>query len=122
MNINWKQIELDFRSASEFHQQLEDFNQQMANQFNIPNQYPQYPHVQVSNTALPMSALKTQVGGDHYVKMAIQPVEFVYKNNIPFIEAACIGYLCRWRDKGGVKDLEKVKHFMEILIELEKNK
>ena len=113
MNINWRQIELDLGSASEFNQRVEDFNRRTFNQH--------YPQIQANNTPLPTSPLKTQVG-DHYVKMAIQPVEFIYKNNIPFIEAACIGYLCRWRDKGGVKDLEKVKHFVDILIELEKNK
>jgi len=28
----------------------------------------------------------------------------------------------RWRDKGGVADLEKAKHFLELLIELETKK
>lgn len=66
-----------------------------------------------------MSALDVQVGGGHYKDLSIQPVEYIYKNNIPFIEGCCIKYLTRWRDKGGVQDLQKVKHFIDLLIELE---
>lgn len=66
-----------------------------------------------------MSALKEQIAGDHYKKHRIQPVEFIHANGIPFIEGNCIKYLCRWRDKGGVRDLEKVKHYIDLLIELE---
>lgn len=60
-----------------------------------------------------------QVGGTHYKKMPIQPVEFAYANNIPFIEGCIIKYVCRWKDKGGIEDLRKAKHFLDILIELE---
>ncbi len=66
-----------------------------------------------------MSKLKEQVGGDHYKQFPIQPVEFCYVNKIPYLEATAIKYLCRWRDKGGVQDLEKAKHFIDLLIELE---
>ena len=65
------------------------------------------------------SALDTQVGGDHYAKLKIQPIEYIHANGIPFAEGCAIKYLTRWRDKGGVKDLEKAKHFIELLIELE---
>jgi hypothetical protein len=65
------------------------------------------------------SALNVQVGGSHYKKMAIQPVEYIHANNIPFIEGCIIKYASRWRDKGGIKDLEKIKHFADLLIELE---
>lgn len=66
-----------------------------------------------------MSALDEQVGGDHYRAMAIQPVEFIHANGIPFIEGCVVKYVSRWRSKGGVADLEKAKHFLEILIDLE---
>lgn len=64
-------------------------------------------------------ALETQVGGGHYKGFTIQPVEFCHRNGIPYIEATAIKYLCRWRDKGGLQDLEKAKHFIDLLIELE---
>lgn len=63
--------------------------------------------------------LSVQVGGGHYKSFAIQPVEFIHTNNVPFIEGNCIKYLMRWREKGGIKDLEKVKHYIDLLIELE---
>jgi hypothetical protein len=65
-------------------------------------------------------ALNVQVGGDHYKKLKIQPIEFIHANNIPFIEGNIIKYIVRWRDKNGIKDLEKVKHYVDLLIDLEK--
>ena len=66
--------------------------------------------------------LAKQVSGDHYKNMAIQPIEFIHANGIPFAEGCAIKYLTRWRSKGGVADLEKAKHFIELLIELESRK
>lgn len=68
----------------------------------------------------PGKPLNVQVGGDHYKKLKIQPVEYIHANSIPFMEGSAIKYLTRWRDKGGIQDLEKAKHFIEMLIELEK--
>lgn len=65
------------------------------------------------------SALDVQVSGDHYKKLKIQPVEYIHANGIGFCEGSAIKYLTRWRDKGGIADLEKAKHFIELLIELE---
>ncbi|SEU11988.1 DUF3310 domain-containing protein [Pseudomonas graminis] len=67
-----------------------------------------------------MSALNTQVSGDHYKSLNIQPIEFIHANGIPFAEGSVIKYVTRWRAKGGIADLEKAKHFLELLIELEK--
>jgi hypothetical protein len=67
-----------------------------------------------------MSALKEQISGSHYKNLKIQPVEYIHANNLPFIEGNIIKYTTRWRDKGGIKDLEKAKHFIELLIELER--
>ncbi|MEA9994558.1 MULTISPECIES: DUF3310 domain-containing protein [unclassified Pseudomonas] len=66
-----------------------------------------------------MSALETQIAGTHYKLMKIQPIEFIHANGIPFAEGSVIKYVTRWRDKGGIADLEKAKHFIELLIELE---
>jgi hypothetical protein len=66
-----------------------------------------------------MSALNTQVSGDHYKSLKIQPIEFIHANGIPFAEGSVIKYVTRWRAKGGIADLEKAKHFIELLIELE---
>jgi len=66
-----------------------------------------------------MSAKNQQIAGSHYKEMAIQPVEFVYKNNIPFIEGCIIKYICRHKRKNGVEDLKKARHFIDLLIEFE---
>ena len=67
-------------------------------------------------------ALDIQVGGGHYKHYVIQPVEYIHKNGIPFIEGCIIKYATRWREKNGLQDIEKIKHFCDLLIELEKNK
>lgn len=64
-------------------------------------------------------ALENQVGGSHYKSYVIQPIEFIHKNNIPFIEGCIVKYAIRWRDKGGVKDLDKIIHYANLLKELE---
>lgn len=51
----------------------------------------------------------------------MQPIEYIHANNIPFAEGSVIKYVTRWRDKGGIKDLEKARHFLDLLIELEVN-
>src|SRR5690606_18724548 len=66
-----------------------------------------------------MTALSAQVGGDHYRKLKIQPVQYAHANGLGFIEGSIVKYITRWRDKGGIKDLEKIKHFVDLLIELE---
>lgn len=69
-----------------------------------------------------MSALDKQVSGNHYKQFEIQPIEFITKNKIPFIEGNIIKYICRWRDKNGIEDLDKVIHYVELLKELEGGK
>ena len=65
------------------------------------------------------NALDRQVGGSHYKDLKIQPVEFIHANNIQFCEANAIKYLCRHRAKNGLQDLEKAKHYIDLLIKLE---
>lgn len=65
------------------------------------------------------SALDVQVAGNHYKDLAIQPVEYIHANNIGYFEGNVIKYVSRWRAKNGIKDLEKAKHYIELLIELE---
>ena len=63
--------------------------------------------------------LHYQVGGDHYTKMAIQPVEYILANGIGFCEGNVIKYISRWKLKGGIEDLKKARHFIDMLIEHE---
>ena len=63
-----------------------------------------------------------QVAGSHYKELKIQPIEYILANNMGFCEGAIVKYITRWRDKGGIDDLRKIKHFCEFLIENELNK
>lgn len=65
-----------------------------------------------------MTALDTQIGGDHYKTMKIQPVEFITANNIPFLEGNVIKYVSRHASKNGLADIEKAIHYLELIKEL----
>jgi hypothetical protein len=66
-----------------------------------------------------MNALEKQVEGSHYKDLPIQPVEYIYANALGYFEGNVIKYVSRWRKKNGIADLEKAKHYIELLIQLE---
>lgn len=68
------------------------------------------------------SALGTQVGGDHYTKLKIQPMEYSMANGLDACQHSVVKYITRFRDKGGIADLEKAKHIVDMLIEFESRK
>ena len=57
-----------------------------------------------------------QIGGSHYKKMKIQPYEFISKNGLTFFQGNVIKYVCRYIDKNGIQDLEKIIHYCELEI------
>lgn len=64
-----------------------------------------------------------QVGGDHYKKYGdLQPWDIWTLWNLNPFQAAILKYVVRYRDKEGVKDLEKARHFLDKLIEVEGKK
>lgn len=65
------------------------------------------------------NALDKQVGGKHYKNFPIQPIEFIQRNNLSYIQGCIIKYICRFGEKNGKEDLEKIKHYVDLLIELE---
>ena len=66
-------------------------------------------------------SLKKQVGGDHYKKLKIQPIEYALANDLGICEHAVVKYVSRWKDKNGVEDLRKAIHYIEMLIQREIN-
>ena len=64
-----------------------------------------------------LSSLLKQVGGDHYKKMVIQPAEFINKNKLLFAEGNAIKYICRHSSKGGIQDVDKAIHYLEMVKE-----
>jgi hypothetical protein len=70
-------------------------------------------------TTIHVSALDKQVSGNHYKDKGIQPIIYIHANNLGFCEGNVVKYVTRWREKGGVGDLRKAIHYLELLIELE---
>lgn len=66
-----------------------------------------------------INPLSSQVGGDHYKNAKIQPVEYAHANKLDFFQGSVIKYITRFRQKNGLQDLEKAKHFIDLLIKLE---
>lgn len=64
------------------------------------------------------NALSRQEGGEHY-KLPIQPVQYIHANGIGYFEGNVIKYVTRWRSKGGIEDLKKARHYIDLLIDLE---
>ena len=57
-----------------------------------------------------------QVGGKHYKNFPIQPYEFISKNNLSFFQGCVVKYVCRYLQKNGIEDLEKIKHYCDLEI------
>ena len=64
-----------------------------------------------------LNSLLKQVGGNHYKKMTIQPAEFINKNKLLFAEGNAIKYICRHSNKGGIQDVDKAIHYLEMVKE-----
>lgn len=77
---------------------------------------------QIHEISMTLPSFKKQEGGSHYKDMAIQPTEYIYWNNIGFVEGQVIKYVSRWKNKNGIADLKKALHSLTQLIELEESK
>ena len=64
-----------------------------------------------------VTAKDKQIGGSHYKDMKIQPSEFIVKNEIGWYEGNVIKYICRHKQKGGLQDLNKAMHYLELAME-----
>jgi len=60
----------------------------------------------------------------HYDKVgfAIQPIEYITKNELDFLEGNVIKYVSRYQHKGRVNDLLKARTYIEFLIERERER
>ena len=63
------------------------------------------------------SALERQVGGSHYNDMAIQPIDYIMQNNLPYAEANVLKYISRHRSKNGAEDIRKAIHYCQFILE-----
>ena len=58
--------------------------------------------------------LTTQVEGDYYSRLGIQPVQFSMVNKLDACAHSILKYTTRHREKNGRVDLEKAIHFIEL--------
>lgn len=65
-----------------------------------------------------MTANNRQEGGDHYVKQQIQPWDFIALNGMGYLEGCVVKYVSRYKDKNGLEDLYKARHYLDKLIEV----
>ena len=77
------------------------------------------------NTRKHTQALKAndvQVAGNHYKGKTVQPWDYIVANNLGYLEGNIVKYVSRWKDKGGVDDLRKARHYLDKLIEVQDGK
>jgi len=65
-----------------------------------------------------MAANDTQVGGSHYKKGGEEHWDRVYRLNLDYFQGQITKYIERWKDKNGLEDLRKARHFLDKYIEL----
>jgi len=65
------------------------------------------------------TALDVQVGGRHYKDLAIQPVEYIHANKLPYLEGNVIKYVTRHRSKAGKQDIEKAIHYLQLILDMD---
>lgn len=83
---------------------------QLAGRESLNDQYAEIEKVRQSQWS-------KQVGGNHYKDMPIQPAQFALENKLDYCQANAIKYICRHEHKNGKEDLEKAKHYIDLLIE-----
>ena len=63
-----------------------------------------------------------QIGGSHYERQKIQPIDYIEANNLSFCEGNVVKYITRWKYKNGLEDLEKARWYLERIIKNVKKK
>lgn len=65
-----------------------------------------------------MKAIEKQIGGSHYKALPYQTIVLIDKLELDYFSGNVLKYLCRYRQKDGIKDLEKARHYCELAKEL----
>jgi hypothetical protein len=91
-----------------------EFNWAFVNAYRIVNQ-----STKQATAPDVLAANDIQISGTHYKSKAIQPWDYIASNQLGFFEGNIVKYVTRWKDKGGVGDLQKARHYIDKLIELQ---
>jgi hypothetical protein len=61
-----------------------------------------------------------QIGGDHYKRMAIQPIDYITQNGLNWYQGNAVKYITRAPHKGAlVDDIRKAIHYLQMWLEAE---
>jgi len=60
--------------------------------------------------------IERQQGGSHYIKMGIQPIEYIIANNLGYLEGNVVKYVSRHSCKGGAEDIKKAIHYLQFIL------
>ena len=66
--------------------------------------------------ALAKEARRKQTGGSHY-QLPIQPVDYIYKNGLGYLEGNVIKYVTRHKNKNGREDIVKAIDYLNMILE-----
>ena len=61
-------------------------------------------------------------GPSYYRQYKIQPIEFIMENELGFLEGNIVKYICRYKQKNGIEDLIKARHYLDFLVQQHNNK
>jgi len=64
-------------------------------------------------------ASKKQIGGDHYKKLKIQPIEYIHTNRLDWFQGNVVKYVTRHKFKNGEEDINKAIHILELIKEFQ---
>lgn len=83
-----------------------------STQMDVP--IPPPSHLEYDGYGIKPMDIRTQ---GHYTQFKIQPASFIAANNLGYFEGNVIKYVCRYKLKNGVEDLNKAKHYLDMLLE-----
>jgi hypothetical protein len=59
-----------------------------------------------------------QIGGNHYKKHSIQPWDAIHSWGLGFFTGNAVKYIARYKDKGGIEDIKKARHYLDKLVSM----
>lgn len=73
------------------------------------------------NSTIPEDPLSKIVGSSPYRQFEIQPVEFITRNKLSFLQGCVVKRICRYDKEGGkgIEDLRKIIHEVELIMKLQ---
>ena len=84
-----------------------------------------YAHMNIGNEkdwdqAIDKLATNNQVAGTHCKSARIQPIDYIYANNLSYNLGSCLKYITRTKGdkKDRVTDLMKAKHFIDLELQM----